>query len=117
MAKGKVTTSKALVATAAKATKGRKARNPWVQIAPGIRSRKILESPKASAARMERSIQRDTCGLGHWRQPEEWDKEPMRDWSTRCGIDWNVPPKQQVDRPPAPPEDKRQLYGPVNMMG
>jgi hypothetical protein len=31
------------------ASKGRKARNPWVQIAPGIRSRKILESPKASA--------------------------------------------------------------------
>jgi hypothetical protein len=41
----------------------------------------------------------------------------LQDWSTRCGIDWNVPPEQQVDRPPAPPEDKRQLYGPINMMG
>jgi hypothetical protein len=30
---------------------------------------------------------------------------------------WNVPPEQQADRPPAPPEDKRQLYGPINMMG
>jgi hypothetical protein len=35
----------------------------------------------------------------------------------RCGIDWSIPPEQQTDRPPAPPEDKRQLYGPINMMG
>jgi hypothetical protein len=41
----------------------------------------------------------------------------LQDWSTRCGIDWSIPPEQQVDQPPAPPEDKRQLYGPVNMLG
>jgi hypothetical protein len=41
----------------------------------------------------------------------------LRDWSARCGIDWSIPPEQQADRPPAPTEDKRQLYGPVNMMG
>ena len=41
----------------------------------------------------------------------------LRDWSTRCGIDWSIPPEQQADRPPAPTDDKRQLYGPVNMMG
>jgi hypothetical protein len=40
----------------------------------------------------------------------------LRDWSTRCGIDWSIPPEEQPDRPPAPPEDKRQLYGPINMM-
>jgi hypothetical protein len=37
-------------------------------------------------------------------------------WSTRCGIDWSIPP-EQADQPPAPPEDKRQLYGPIKMMG
>jgi hypothetical protein len=41
----------------------------------------------------------------------------LQDWSTRCGIDWSIPPEQQTDRPPPPPEDKRALYGPVNMMG
>ena len=41
----------------------------------------------------------------------------LRDWSTRCGIDWSIPPEQQTDRPPPPAEDKRQLYGPINMMG
>ncbi len=41
----------------------------------------------------------------------------LQDWATRCGIDWKVPPEQQADRPPGPPEDKRQLYGPINMMG
>jgi hypothetical protein len=41
----------------------------------------------------------------------------LQDWSTRCGIDWSIPPEQQATRPPAPPEDKRQLYGPVRMMG
>jgi hypothetical protein len=35
----------------------------------------------------------------------------LQDWATRCGIDWNVPPEQQVDRPPAPPEDKRSQAG------
>jgi hypothetical protein len=34
-----------------------------------------------------------------------------------CGIDWSIPPEQQTIWPPAPPEDKRQLYGPINMMG
>jgi hypothetical protein len=68
--------------------KGRKVRNPWVQIAPGIRSRKILESPKASARRMERNIQRDTCGLGYWREPEDWCKEPFSHTvTTVCGLD------------------------------
>jgi hypothetical protein len=56
---------------------GRKARNPWVQIAPGVRSRKILESPAATSRRIERNIQRDTLGLGHWSQPENWCKEPF----------------------------------------
>jgi hypothetical protein len=56
---------------------GRKARNPWVQIAPGIRSRKILESPAATSRRIERNIQRDTCGLGYWREPDDWCKEPF----------------------------------------
>ena len=41
----------------------------------------------------------------------------LQDWSTRCGIDWRIPPEQQADRPPPPAEDKRQLYGPINMMG
>jgi hypothetical protein len=41
----------------------------------------------------------------------------LRDWSARCGIDWSIPPEEQPDRPLAPPEDKRQLYGPINMMG
>jgi hypothetical protein len=27
----------------------------------------------------------------------------LRDWSTRCGIDWNIPPEQQTVRPPLPP--------------
>ncbi len=58
-------------------SKGRKARNPWVQVAPGVRSRKILESPAATSRRIERNIQRDTLGLGHWRQPENWCTEPF----------------------------------------
>ena len=41
----------------------------------------------------------------------------LLDWSTRCGIDWSIPPEEQPDRPLALPEDKRQLYGPINMMG
>ena len=80
MAKHNRTTSTPRRATAVKATSAasaRKARNPWFRDAKSNRCRKILESPKASAARMERNIQRDTCGLGHWRQPEEWDKEPF----------------------------------------
>ena len=28
-----------------------------------------------------------------------------------------IPPERQADRPPPPAEDKRQLYGPINMMG
>jgi hypothetical protein len=24
----------------------------------------------------------------------------LRDWSMRCGIDWSIPPEQQIDRPP-----------------
>jgi hypothetical protein len=56
-----------------------------------------------------------TLGSGVFKCPAQ--AAALRDWSTRCGIDWNVPPEQQVDRPPAPPEDKRQLYGPINMMG
>jgi hypothetical protein len=28
-----------------------------------------------------------------------------------------IPKVWQADQPPVPPEDKRQLYGPVNMMG
>jgi hypothetical protein len=76
--------------------KSRKARNPWFRDANGNRCRKILESPKASAARMERNIQRDTCGLGHWRQPDEWDKEPfshtvtmVTDWTGHMG-GWQI---------------------------
>ena len=45
---------------------------------------------------MERNIQRDTCGLGHWRQPEEWDKEPfshtvtmVTDWTGHMG-GWQI---------------------------
>jgi hypothetical protein len=77
-------------------SKGRKARNPWFRAANGNRCRKILESPKASAARMERNIKRNTCGLGHWRQPEEWDKEPfshtvtmVTDWTGHMG-GWQI---------------------------
>lgn len=29
----------------------------------------------------------------------------LLDWSKRCGIDWTIPPEDQVDRPPPPPED------------
>jgi hypothetical protein len=41
----------------------------------------------------------------------------LQDWSMRSGIDWSIPPEQQTDRPPTPPEDKRKFYGPINMMG
>jgi hypothetical protein len=99
MANSNRTTSTPRHATAAKATRAasaRKARNPWFRDANGNRCRKVLESPNASAARMERNIQRDTCGLGHWRQPEEWDKEPfshtvtmVTDWTGHMG-GWQI---------------------------
>jgi hypothetical protein len=41
----------------------------------------------------------------------------LQDWSTRCGIEWSIPAEQQIDRSPAPSEDKRQIYGPVRMTG
>jgi hypothetical protein len=34
-----------------------------------------------------------------------------------CAIDWSILPEEQPDRPLALPEDKRQLCGPINMMG
>jgi hypothetical protein len=52
--------------------KGRKARNPWVQIAPGIRSRNCTESPAATARWIERNMKRDILGMGHWQEPADW---------------------------------------------
>jgi hypothetical protein len=97
MAKNNRTTSTPRRATAAKVpSKSRKARNPWFRDANGNRCRKVLGSPNAAAARMERNIQRDTCGLGHWRQPEKWDKEPfshtvtvVTDWTGHMG-GWQI---------------------------
>jgi hypothetical protein len=58
-------------------------------------------------------------GMARWREVlfAFMHHYAQRPGSTRCGIDWSIPPEQQADRPPAPPEDKRQLYGPINMMG
>jgi hypothetical protein len=58
-------------------SKGKKAPNPWIQIAPGIRSRRCTMSWEASARMAERNIQRDTLGLGHWREPADWCSEPF----------------------------------------
>jgi hypothetical protein len=32
-------------------------------------------------------------------------------WASTCGIDWSVPPEEQAERPPRPPEPERK-YGP-----
>jgi len=49
-------------------SKGRKVRN---------RSRNWIMSPAATARLIERNIQRDTLGLGHWREPADWCTEPF----------------------------------------
>jgi hypothetical protein len=57
----------------------------------------------------------DDVGIRGFKWPVQ--AAALQVWSTRCGIDWSIPPEQRADRPPTPPEDQRQLYGPVNMMG
>jgi hypothetical protein len=49
----------------------RKARVPWVDHGNGIRTRACRPTPQAT---IERAIQRDTLGLGHGRQPDDWQK-------------------------------------------
>jgi hypothetical protein len=39
--------------------------------------RKGADGHIPSAAEMERRIQRDTCGLDHWREPTGWGSEPF----------------------------------------
>ena len=58
-------------------SKGRKVRNPWVDHGNGVRSRNWIMSPAATARLIERNIQRDTLGLGHWREPADWCTEPF----------------------------------------
>jgi hypothetical protein len=65
------------------ASKGHKARNPWVEVAPGVRQREETMSMAARSRMIERNIQRDTCGLGHWR-------EPAGCLATLCTITGNV---------------------------
>ncbi len=73
MAKANRTTSTPRRATATKATsKGRKASNPWVDLGNGVRTRKCTMSNQAITRMIERNIQRDTCGLGYWREPKDW---------------------------------------------
>ena len=67
-------------------------------------------------ARWHEGDERRGDDVGIWRFKCPVQAAALRDWSTRCGIDWSIPPEQQVDQPPAPPEDKRQLYGPIRMM-
>jgi hypothetical protein len=80
MAKANRTTSTPRRATAAKATlpaiKGKKA-NPWIDHGNGIRSRRCTMSSAATARMIERNIQRDTLGLGYWREPSDWCTEPF----------------------------------------
>ena len=78
MAEKKHTTSTPRRATAAKATtKGRKVSNPWVDLGNGVRTRKCTMSNAAINRMLERNIQRDTCGLGYWREPKDWCTEPF----------------------------------------
>src|SRR5260370_21576999 len=78
MAKDNRTTSTARRATAGEATsKGRKVSNPWVDLGNGIRTRQCTMSPAAINRMIERNIQRDTCGLGYWREPKDWCTEPF----------------------------------------
>ena len=61
---------------------GRKAK--WIDMDGGVR---IREPSKAAAAAhrkkqaqdraMQRRIEADTCGLGHWREPAGWCTEPF----------------------------------------
>jgi hypothetical protein len=62
--------------TVSAASKGKNA-NPWIDHGNGIRSRRDTMSPAARDRMIERNIQRDTLGLGHWSQPENWCKEPF----------------------------------------
>lgn len=34
----------------------------------------------------------------------------LQDWSTRCGIDWSIPPEEQTVRPPQPPRPKKKPH-------
>ena len=78
MAEKKHTTSTPRRATAAKATsKGRQVSNPWVEHGNGVRTRRCTMSNAAISRMIERNIQRDTCGLGYWREPKDWCTEPF----------------------------------------
>jgi hypothetical protein len=58
------------------APKGKKA-NPWIDHGNGIRSRNCTMSAAAINRMIGRNIQRDTLGLGHWREPADWCKVPF----------------------------------------
>ena len=36
----------------------------------------------------------------------------LQDWSTRCGIDWSIPPEEQTVWPPRPPRPHRKDHRP-----
>jgi len=57
------------------ANKGRQVRNHWTDHGNGVRSRPMTRP--TSDATIERRIQRDTLGLGHWREPADWCREPF----------------------------------------
>lgn len=57
-----------------------------IDLGNGIRQR--ADGHVTSAATIERRIQLDTCGLGYWREPEDWCKEPFSHTvTTVCGLD------------------------------
>jgi hypothetical protein len=42
----------------------------------------------STVVNLERRIQRNTCGLGHWREPRDWSSEPFSHTvTTVCGLD------------------------------
>ncbi len=57
------------------ASKGRQVRNHWTDHGNGVRSRPMTRP--TSDATIERRIQCDTLGLGHWREPADWCREPF----------------------------------------
>jgi hypothetical protein len=56
------------------------ARRKWIDLGNGVRQRELTKTEaafhrqqKATNAAMQRRIEADTCGLGHWQQPEGWN--------------------------------------------
>ena len=56
------------------------ARRKWIDLGNGVLQRELTKTEaafhrqqKATNAAMQRRIEADTCGLGHWQQPEGWN--------------------------------------------